>query len=93
MPLTNISQLFPKPHPQTAGRVIDEEAVIILSEKSVVQVFNPVGSRIFELADGNHSVAQIIQIVLQEYDVSPDQGQADILNFLEELVKNEVLVV
>lgn len=93
MLLTNISQLFPKPHPQTAGRVIDEEAVIILSEKSVVQVLNSVGSRIFELADGKHSVAQIIETILQEYNVQPDQGRTDVLNFLEELVKNEVIVI
>ncbi len=88
----NISQIYPKPHPQTAGRVIDGEAVLILADSSEIQVLNPVGSRIFELADGQRSIADISQIIAQEYDVAPANARADVLEFLQQLVDKNVMV-
>lgn len=88
----NISHIYPKPHPQTAGRVIDGEAVLILADSSEIQVLNPVGSRIFELADGNHSIADISHVIAQEYDVTLTDAYADVLDFLQQLVDKNVMV-
>lgn len=84
--------LFPKPHPQTAGRVIDGEAVLILSDASEVNVLNSVGSRIYELADGSRSVGEIIDSIVKEYDATPEQAEKDVAAFLQQLVEREVLI-
>lgn len=88
----NISQIYPKPHPQTAGRVIDGEAVLILADASEIQVLNPVGSRIFELADGHRSIAEISQTIAQEYNVTLADARADVLDFLQQLVDKNVMI-
>lgn len=89
----NISRMYPKPHPQTAGRVIDGEAVLILADSSEVNVLNQVGSRIFELADGNNSVAEISEIIAAEYEITRDQADIDVSEFLLQLVDQSVIVL
>ncbi len=88
----SISKMYPKPHPQTAGRVIDGEAVVILADSSEVNVLNPVGSRIFEMADGSHSVEDIVEVIVAEYEISPEQAAADVNVFLQKLVEQSVLI-
>lgn len=89
----NHMNMFPLPHPQTAGRVIDGEAVLILADSSEVQVLNPVGSRIFELADGTLSLEQIVQMVVDEYEVSAGDARRDCLEFVQDMVERQVFVL
>lgn len=89
----SFTHLYPRPHSQTAGRVIDGEAVLILAEISEINVLNEVGSRIFELADGTHTINEMVQIISQEYDASPHQIEGDVLEFVHTLVKQQILVL
>ncbi|MEW5985954.1 MAG: PqqD family protein, partial [Chloroflexota bacterium] len=73
-----IFEQYPRPHPQTAGRVMDGEAVLILADASEIKVLNQVGSRIYELADGRHSVNEIVDVIVKEYDVSQSAAEADV---------------
>jgi hypothetical protein len=91
--MSNIMDQYPKPHPQTAGRVIDKEAVLILSESSEVNVLNIVGSRIFELADGTHTIAEIAETIFEEYDVTQEEAQEDTIDFIKKMEKRQVLVL
>jgi hypothetical protein len=91
--MNNNREKYPKPHPQTAGRVIDGEAVLILSDSSEVNVLNLVGSRIFELADGTHTIAEITETIASEYDVSVEQAEADITTFLQQMINRQVMVL
>lgn len=89
----DIKHTYPEPHPQTAGRVIDNEAVLILSDISEINVLNGVGSRVFELSTGEHSVAGIITAITDEYDVTTEQATSDVVSFLQELSAQNVLVL
>ena len=89
----NISKMYPKPHPQTAGRVIDGEAVLILADSSEVNVLNQVGSRIFELANGNNTVEEISETIAGEYEISREQADADVREFLLLLVDQSVIIL
>lgn len=89
----SFTHLYPKPHPQTAGRVIDGEAVLILSEISEINVLNEVGSRVFELSDGTITIREIVQLMSEEYDAHPEQIERDIVEFVQKLVKHQVLVL
>ena len=89
----DIMKMYPQPHPQTAGRVIDGEAVLILSDSSEVNVLNEVGSRIFELADGTLSVSQIVAAIVTEFDANPEQVGQDATDFVQRLVNEKVLTL
>jgi hypothetical protein len=66
---------------------------LLLAETNEIQVLNPIGSRIFELADGQHSLAEIASVLTDEYNVTFDQALADVDAFVRELVDNRVLVI
>ncbi len=83
--------LYPVPHPQVAGRVIDGEAVVILSESNLVNVFNPVGSRVWELCDGSRTVDEVIDRIVAEYDVDRARAQEDVVAFVEQLIAERVI--
>lgn len=88
-----LSEKHPAPHPQVAGRIIDGEAVLVLSESGQINVLNSVGSRIWELADGTRSVDEITAAIVEEYDVSPQQAERDVNEFVQRLVEKEMLVL
>lgn len=87
----NKTEFYPIPHPQTAGRVIDGEAVLILSDDSEINVLNEVGSRIFALADGSRTVAEIAAVISEEFTVDPADALNDVLEFLDNLVADNVM--
>ena len=87
----NKTEFYPKPHPQTAGRVIDNEAVLILADASEINVLNEVGSRIFALADGSRTVGEIAALIGEEFTVAPDIALHDVVDFLDELVADKVM--
>jgi hypothetical protein len=86
-------QSYPTPHEQVAGRVIDNEAVLVLAQSGEVQVLNEVGARIWELIDGTRTVAQIAQTIADEYDVALEQAQTDVSEFIMRLVAEDVVVL
>ncbi len=84
---------YPSPHPQAASRVVDGSAVIVLADAGEVNVYNSVGTRIWELADGSRTVQQIIDAVIAEFDVPAELASADVKEFLQSLVDAKALVL
>lgn len=89
----DITKTFPQPHPQTAGRVFDGEAVLILADRSEINVLNQVGALIFELADGQHSVADMVTAITTQFNVGREEAEQDTIDFLQELAELDVLVL
>lgn len=88
-----LTEKYPVLHPQVAARVIDGEAVIVLPESGQVNVLNEVGSSIWELIDGTRNVGEIMKIIVAEYDVTIEQAEGDVNEFIQELVENKMLVL
>jgi hypothetical protein len=88
-----LAEKYPALHPQVAARIIDGEAVIVLPESGQVNVLNEVGSRIWELIDGTLSVGGITEAIVAEYDVTAQQAERDVNEFIQELVENKMLVL
>lgn len=84
---------YPVPHPQTAARTIDGSAVIVLADTGELNVLNPVGTLIWELVDGTHSVQEIADAVQAEYAVSLQQALKDTEEFLQQLLDSSVITV
>jgi coenzyme PQQ biosynthesis protein PqqD len=53
---------------------------------------NEVGSRIWELCDGTHSIEQIIDALAQEYDEDKDVLAEDVVEFLERFQSDKLIV-
>ncbi|MFO7871774.1 MAG: PqqD family protein [Kiritimatiellia bacterium] len=66
-------------------RVVDSEAVIVEPSKALVNVANPAGSRVWELADGSRTAAEIAAVIAGEYEVENEQALKDTLEFLDDL--------
>lgn len=81
----------PNKHPRTASRLVDGQAVVVLPEESVVKVLNPVGSRVWELADGTRTVREIAQTIYQEYDVDREQAEKEVVEFVAEMTQAELM--
>jgi hypothetical protein len=84
---------IPMPHPQVAVTVVDGQAVIVMADSGQVTVLNEVGTRIWELSDGNHSVEEIIQAIMAEYEVTPEAAEQDAEDFLNRLVEIQAIVL
>jgi len=71
-------------------RQFEQETAIILPTASAVRVLNEVGARLWELADGR-TFGEIIDTLVNEYDVERTQLQLDAEAFLGELHRRGLL--
>ncbi len=78
-------------HPQTAARVFSGEAVVISPAENTVRMFNVVGSRIWELADGRRTMDDIAASLVAEFDVEAEHARESVRLFVEELVTRSLL--
>jgi hypothetical protein len=72
---------------------LDGEVAILNMNNGVYYGLNPIGAVIWELIENSVNVAQIIALVLTEYDVEKDLCRRDIFELLEELLKNGLVKI
>ncbi len=75
---------------QFISRRIAEEFLLIpvanqLNGDNWLFVLNEVGARIWELIERGRSVQQIEQLLLEEFDATPEQLEEDLLRLLRQL--------
>jgi len=68
-----------------AWRNIAGQVVLIDPRESVLQSFNPVASRIWELADGTRDLKQVADQICQEFEVEREEAERDVGEFVAEL--------
>ena len=78
--------------PTMAWRVIDGEAVILSMETKVLRGLNPVGSRVWELIDGQRSVEEIAHVIVEEFDAAPREAAQDVRGFVQELLDKGLVI-
>ena len=83
----------PVQNPETAARLIDDAMYVLHGETSELHALNDVGARIWDLADGSRSVAEIAETVEAEYEVEADRALADVLEFLAALAEKQLVAV
>lgn len=60
------------------------------AEKQFHQV-NEVGSLIWELCDGHHTLEKIAEIIHDQYDISLSDALKDVNHFISQLEQNDLL--
>ena len=83
-------------NPQRKDQVISQKAssnllLLNMSDGNYYSL-NEVGSKIWELCDGNHSIAQLVDALTAEYDAPAETLKGDILELLDKL-RSEKLIV
>src|SRR5512141_948917 len=61
------------------------EAVILNLESGVYYGLNPVGARIWELIQEPRTVSAVLDVLLEQYDVTPERCKGDLFALLEDL--------
>ncbi len=79
--------------PTVVGRIVDEEAVLVLPEQGQVKVLNPVGARIWTMIDGVRTIREIAALISQEYEVESAQAETDTIQFIRDLQERKVLTL
>lgn len=64
---------------------LGDEVVILNLRNGVYYGLDPIGTRIWELIQTPHSVRQVCEVLLAEYDVSFEQCAADVLALMRDL--------
>jgi coenzyme PQQ biosynthesis protein PqqD len=76
-----------------AWRIIGDEAVLLSAEDSSVHSLDAVGTRIWELCDGEKTVSEIVDQVVSEFEVDRETAEKDVVEFIEELMNKEKSLV
>jgi hypothetical protein len=76
--------------PSMVFRKIADECLLVPIRQNVadmesIYVLNEVGGRIWELVDGQKTVQGIRDVIVSEFDVSPQQAEADVREFVQKL--------
>jgi hypothetical protein len=65
--------------------VLGEEAVILNLQEGKYFGLNPVGTRVWQLIQTPRTVEAILAGLLEEYDVTPEQCERDLMDLLSRL--------
>lgn len=73
----------------TAEAVVDELLLVHIHDETQslqhVYTLNTVGARIWELIDGERQVAQIRDVLVDDFEIGPEAAETDLILFLEHL--------
>lgn len=82
---------YPQHHGKLAFRELAGEVIVIDLEKSVFYSLNPVGSLIWQCCDGQTAVAQIVDRIVDEFEVDPATAEADCQAWLADLTQQGII--
>jgi len=76
--------------PSIVSRKIADECILVpikqsASEVDSIYTVNEVGSRIWELIDGEKSLSEISDVIIDEFEVSNEEAEKDLIEFLQQL--------
>ncbi len=71
---------------------IDDEVVMMSIETGEYYGLNPVASRIWELLETPHTFNQLIDKLMQEFDIDEASCQRDVEAFLKQMMEKKLVV-
>jgi hypothetical protein len=82
--------------PQRSGRAVaqelDGDLVLVQVDTGMYYTLNEVGSRVWALCDGSHTVAQVVSQVCDEFDAPPADVEADVVELVDQLTSEKLLI-
>jgi hypothetical protein len=86
---SNLEKLYIK-EPSVVFRKVAEEFILVPIKQKAgdvesIYTMNEAGGRIWELIDGVRRLNEIKDIIVEEFEVSPEEAEVDIFEFLQQL--------
>jgi hypothetical protein len=85
----NLQKKYTKDPNIVFRKVVDECILVPVKQKAdeldSIFTLNTVGSRIWELIDGEKSITDIKEILINEYEVTTEEAEADLKEFIKKL--------
>jgi len=78
-------------NPDAAFRIYDGQATVVLPDQAEVNVINPIGSLVWERLDGTRTLGEILALIVEEFEVAPEQARADLLAFVDSLREHRMV--
>jgi len=69
------------------------EAVILNLKSGIYYGLDAVGARVWSLLQESRTVAEIRDLLLDEYEVAPDRCEKDLLGLLNQLAENDLITI
>ena len=79
-------------HPSVVFRELDGEAVLLHLDTGVYFGLDPVGTRVWTLLLEHGSPAEVCDRMLEEFEVSSEVLQPDVLHLLDELLDKGLVI-
>lgn len=81
---------------QVVSRKIVDELILVPMRKNVADMetlytLNEVGARVYELIDGAVALQEIVDTIVQEFDVTKQEAESDARGFIEQLLEIEAV--
>src|SRR3989441_10325308 len=89
MAMASLSAVLHKDSSFVSRRIADEVILVPISHKvgeiDCLYALNEVGARIWELIDGDRSLQELRDAIVEEFEVSQTEAQEDLTVLLEQL--------
>ncbi len=76
----------------TAARIIEGQALVITPEDSFLHTMNEVGTRIWEIAEKEIVIKDIIETICQEFEVNRDEACRDVIEFIQQMLDKNLII-
>jgi len=76
---------FPCRAADTAFRMVDGEMIVVSASGSNIIGLNETGALVWEMADGSHSIEEIVAAVCATFEVEGEMARRDVFGFVDEL--------
>lgn len=77
---------------RVVSRKIVDELILVpirtnVADMESLYTLNDVGAKVYELIDGQRTLAQICQGIVEEFEVTEEEAQKDVIVFAEQLME------
>ncbi len=79
---------------EVVSRKIVDELILVPMRKDVADMetlytLNEVGARVYELIDGKRALREIVNTIVNEFEVTEQQAESDVREFIAQLLEVE----
>lgn len=80
--------------PNIVSRKIADEVILVPIRQNVgdlesIYTLNEIAARIWELIDGKRNIKEIKDKIIEEFEVTPEEAEKDLIEFLQQLERIE----
>jgi hypothetical protein len=83
---------YPQKSERVVAKGVSDSLMLLNLDNGQYYKLDEVGSRVWELCDGKRTAADVISVIIDEYEGPADAIEADILELLRDLVHEKMVV-